>query len=222
MAVILHSSLTWETALSYMACAHGSIAAGNARHGRGAQCRLRDEPRGEADGQRLRVIGKGTGGLWCLYAAVFDSRIKSIISMRSLLSYRTLAQTDRYRYGANVFVPEILLSLDLPQVAAAMVDRPLALLSPLGAMQNPIDTSTAEATYEWTRAVYSSAGLSELFRIEVPSTDRETAANYLNIFEHFERVLSAHHGEEGGGRYCLASCERNLRRIAKYSDNPSL
>ena len=150
--------------------------------------------RAEADGQRLRVIGKGMGGLWCLYAAVLDSRIKSLISVRSLLSYRTLSQTDRYRYGANVLVPEILLSLDLPQVAAAMADRPLALLSPLGAMQNPVETSTAEATYDWTRAVYSSAGLSDLFRIEVPSADRETAANYLNILEHFERVLSEDHG----------------------------
>ncbi len=150
--------------------------------------------RPEADSQRLRVIGKGMGGLWCLYAAALDSRIRSLISVRSLLSYRTLGQTDRYTYGANVFVPEILLSLDLPEVAAAISTRPLALLSPVGAMQQPVEEYTAEETYQWTRSVYLAAGIPNHFYIKASSSDLETATTYLNLFDYPERIAGGHRG----------------------------
>ena len=55
---------------------------------------------------------------------------ESLICVRSLLSYRSLTEVDRYLYGADIFIPDVLLHFDLPQVAAAMASRPLALLLP--------------------------------------------------------------------------------------------
>ena len=46
----------------------------------------------EVKSRRVHVIGKGRAGLWCLYAAVLDERISSLICTGSLLSYRDLAQ----------------------------------------------------------------------------------------------------------------------------------
>ncbi len=49
--------------------------------------------RQDADGKNLHVIGKGMGGLWCLYAAALDPRIRSLISVQSLLSYRVFGRS---------------------------------------------------------------------------------------------------------------------------------
>jgi hypothetical protein len=129
------------------------------------------------------VIGKGMGGLWCLYAAALDPRIRSLISVQSLLSYQSLTQVDRYRYGANVFVPDVLLHFDLPQVAAAMTGRSLTLIQPKDAMKNTVGTEAAEEAYRWTRGSYEAAGAGKLFRIESEGTDLDTPAHYRSLIQ---------------------------------------
>jgi len=146
--------------------------------------------RADADAQHLRVIGKGMGGLWCLYAAALDPRIRALICVRSLISYRSLTQVDRYRYGADIFVPDVLLHLDLPQVAAAIAPRSLALLLPNDPMKNVVEASAAQEAYQWTQAVYASAGVPQHFRVETPGADLETPEHYLNLLEQFDRGKS--------------------------------
>lgn len=140
--------------------------------------------RPDADAGHLHVIGKGMGGLWCLYAAALDPRIRSLISVHSLLSYRALTQVDRYKYGADVFVPDVLLHFDLPQVAAAVTGRSLTLIQPLDAMKNPVEADTANQAYAWTSATYEAAGLRNLFRIETEEgQDLDTPEHYLSLIE---------------------------------------
>jgi cephalosporin-C deacetylase-like acetyl esterase len=136
-----------------------------------------------ADPKHLHVIGKGMGGLWCLYAAALDPRIRSLISVQSLLSYQSLTQVDRYRYGANVFVPDVLLHFDLPQVAAAMTGRSLTLIQPKDAMKNTVGTEAAEEAYRWTRGSYEAAGAGKLFRIESEGNDLDTPAHYRSLIQ---------------------------------------
>jgi pimeloyl-ACP methyl ester carboxylesterase len=136
-----------------------------------------------ADGRNLHLIGKGNAGLWCLYAAALDVRIRSLICVRSLISYRSLAQADRYLYGADVFVPEILLHLDLPQVAAAVAPRPLTLIEPADAMKKIVDSAQAEENYLWTRAAYEAAASDKHFRIEREGQGLSTADHYLSLLQ---------------------------------------
>lgn len=136
-----------------------------------------------ADDRNLHLIGKGNAGLWCLFAAALDPRITSLISVRSLLSYRTLAQADRYLYGADVFVPDILEHLDLPQVAAAVAPRPLTLIEPLDAMKRTADSARAEETYRWTRAAYETATAGKEFRIECDGRGLATAEHYVRLMQ---------------------------------------
>jgi cephalosporin-C deacetylase-like acetyl esterase len=147
--------------------------------------------RHEADARHVRVIGKGMGGLWCLYAAALDPRIRALICVRSLLSYRSLTQMDRYRYGANVFIPNVLLQLDLPQVAAAVAGRPLSLVLPADPMKNVVEPRAAQEAYSWTQAIYESAGLRNLFRLESRGTDLDTPQHYLELFRGW-RTLQNH------------------------------
>ncbi len=139
--------------------------------------------RKDADAKHLHVIGKGMGGLWCLYAAALDPRIRSLISVQSLLSYRSLTQVDRYRYGADVFVPDVLLHLDLPQVAATMAGRPLILIQPKDAMKNTVGTDAAKEAYTATRATYEAAGIGNFFRIETQGEGLDTPQHYLSLIQ---------------------------------------
>lgn len=144
--------------------------------------------RHDTDGKNLHVIGKGMAGLWCLYAAALDPRIRSLISVESLLSYRSLTQSDRYLYGADVFVPDVLLHFDLPQVAAAMADRPLTLIQPKDAMKNTVPANAAEEAYRWTRDTYAGAGAEKLFRIESGGDNLDTPQHYLSLIGNVDVV----------------------------------
>ena len=139
--------------------------------------------REDADGRNLHLIGKGNAGLWCLYAAALDQRIRSLICVRSLLSHRCLAQADRYLYSADVFVPEILLHLDLPQIAAAVAPRPLTLIEPVDAMKKTADPTQTEEEYRWARAAYQAAASDKSFRIECEGKGLVTADHYVSLLQ---------------------------------------
>jgi cephalosporin-C deacetylase-like acetyl esterase len=182
-----HQLFDVETALSYMAWLMDESLLGMRVHDvvRSVDYII---SRPDADKDHLHVIGTGRGGLWCLYAAVLDPRIRSLVSVRSLLSYRSLTQADRYLYGADVFIPNVLLQLDLPQIAAGMVGRPLALLLPTDAMMNVVDISKAQQAYEWTQAIYQAAGLPHFFRIESGGNEVDAAEHYVSLTRTFDRL----------------------------------
>jgi cephalosporin-C deacetylase-like acetyl esterase len=139
--------------------------------------------REHADDRNLHLIGKGNAGLWCLFAAALDPRIQSLICVRSLLSYQSLAQADRYLYGADVFVPDILQHLDLPQVAAAVAPRSLTLIEPVDAMKKTAASAQAEEVYRWTRAAYETSASSRTFRIECEGSGLSTAEHYVKLLQ---------------------------------------
>jgi len=133
--------------------------------------------------QRLHVIGKGRAGLWCLYAAALDDRIHSLMCVDSLLSYRSLTQVDRYLYGADIFVPQILQYLDLPQVAAAVSPRPLALIDPRNPMKERVSAPAADAEYRVTQDIYNLTGASSKFEIHCDETVGNTGDRYIRLLE---------------------------------------
>lgn len=136
-----------------------------------------------ADREHLNLIGKGRAGLWCLYAAALDNRIQSLICIYSLLSYRALVEADRYLYGGDVFVPEILLHLDLPQVAAAISPRPLTLIDPKDAMKKAVALAMAEGAYLQTRETYELSGAGKDFRIEYGGSNVNIADRYIQLLQ---------------------------------------
>ena len=103
--------------------------------------------RPDVDRAGLRVIGKGMGALWVLFAGALDPRVTRAVCDGGLLSYRTLASSDRYLHGASIMLPEVLKHFDLPQVAAAMAGRRLILLDPVDAMKSRVEPDTVRKTY---------------------------------------------------------------------------
>jgi len=139
--------------------------------------------RQDVDNRGLRAIGSGRGALWVLFAAALDARIRAAVCEGGLLSYKSLVNTDRYLYGADVFIPGVLLQLDLPQVAAAVADRPLGLLSPLDPTKRGAAIPEVWEAYEWTRQVYVGAQVPDRFRILRHEPERELAGQYLHALE---------------------------------------
>jgi cephalosporin-C deacetylase-like acetyl esterase len=103
--------------------------------------------RADVDRAGVRAIGRGMGALWVLFAAALDTRITRAVCDGGLLSYGTLASSDRYMYSASVFIPDVLKHFDLPQVAAAVGGRHVVMLDPVDAMKSRVDMATAKQVY---------------------------------------------------------------------------
>ncbi len=106
----------------------------------------------------LRVHGKGIGALWSMFAAALDPRIKTTIAEGGLLTYRTLAMSDRYVHGANVMVRDALLHFDLPRVAGALAGRTLVLAEPVDAMRRKVPVAEVETAYASAKKAFADAG----------------------------------------------------------------
>jgi cephalosporin-C deacetylase-like acetyl esterase len=165
-----------ETAMSYMAWFMDESVFG---------MRVLDVVRGvdylteRASTKQVRVVGKGAGALWAMYAAALDSRIDAAICDRCLLSYRTLTQSDRYLHNASIFVRDVLRHFDLPQVSAAIAPRQLLLIDPVDAMKRPAGLEAAHGTYEFTQQEYAKAGAAGRFRIVQRGPDADPVERFL-------------------------------------------
>jgi len=135
--------------------------------------------RSDVDPAGLQVIGRGTGALWSLYAAALDTRVKALVAHGGLLSYRALTGVDRYLAESSVFIRDVLTRFDLPQVAAAVADRPLTIIAPRSPMNQEVDATEARAAYQWTSAVYANLGVSASFRVVPKGWEMSLADQYL-------------------------------------------
>lgn len=137
--------------------------------------------RPDVDPSGVRLIGRGAGALWSLYAAALDTRVKVLVAHNGLLSYHALTGVDRYLTQSSLFIRDVFTRFDLPQVAAAVAWRPLAVLSPLGPMKEPVELGTARRAYRWTEQVYGNLGIGHRFRISPPSPESSLADQYLKL-----------------------------------------
>jgi dienelactone hydrolase len=139
------------------------------------------QSRPQVDVSRLVVIGSGMGALWGLYAAVRDPRIQSLIAEGGLLSYKSLAQSGRYKYGANIFVRGGLKYFDIPHIVAAISDRNVRLLSPLSPMKVPVPIAEARHAYQFTSDAYANVGAGDRFQIIDSDPRLDPAGRYAAL-----------------------------------------
>jgi cephalosporin-C deacetylase-like acetyl esterase len=134
----------------------------------------------------VRLIGKGRGALWSLFAAALDHRILAVVCEDGLLSYRSLTRVDRYLYSADIFVPSLLKHFDVPQVAACVADRPLTVLSSLDTMQRPVTAIESREAYQWTAKIYEVVGAGDRFHAGERCSGLSPADQYISFFDKLE------------------------------------
>jgi hypothetical protein len=79
-----------------------------------------------------------------------------------------------------VFVLDVLKHFDLPQVAAAIAGRNLAILAPVDAMKRPADIGVARKIYQAAEETFGRLGGG--FRLLAQTPDADPADQYLALF----------------------------------------
>ncbi|MFZ0517361.1 MAG: acetylxylan esterase [Acidobacteriaceae bacterium] len=85
--------------------------------------------RPDVDASQIRIMGVGSAGLVAIMAALLDRRVRSVLVDRTLANYMSILESASYSINLAYFVPRILRSFDLPQIAAAMSPRPCWILN---------------------------------------------------------------------------------------------
>lgn len=112
------------------------------RDGLSALAYLRARP--EVDIDRIVLTGRGVGGLVALHVAAIDCGVKGVVVWDSLISFQSLLEGDSYVWPADVFIPNVLLHYDLPELIGVL-PCDVAVLNPLDGAGNPLSPQTLEA-----------------------------------------------------------------------------
>jgi len=106
------------------------------------------------------VVGIGPAGPVVLHAALLDERglFKSVTLERSLVSWSDILRKKISRDQLGNVVPGVLQAYDLPDLAARLVPRRLAILAAVDAAGDPVSQSELEAAYAGCVKAYGPAG----------------------------------------------------------------
>ncbi len=104
--------------------------------------------RPDVDATQIRIAGVGSAGLAAMMAAVLEDRVHSVLLDRTLANYMSILQSDTYTTHLAWFVPGILRSFDLPQMAAAMSPRPCWILNGVDANGQVLSESSIRNQYK--------------------------------------------------------------------------
>jgi pimeloyl-ACP methyl ester carboxylesterase len=114
---------------------------------------------------RVRLAATGMGAPWALFAGAVDPRIASVSIQGGLVSYRIMTEHGRYMQATGQFIPGVLKSFDLPEVASLIAPRPLAILDPTDHRKIPVDPSVAKLIYSPTERAYKKLNASNDFKL---------------------------------------------------------
>jgi cephalosporin-C deacetylase-like acetyl esterase len=104
----------------------------------------------------FHLVGVGAAGPSALHAAALEPRVKQVTLAQSPLSWTAVVQTPiTYNQLTNV-VPGSLQAYDLPELAAALAPRPLAVRSPVDPAGKPVAQAVLDQVYGPCRAAYGS------------------------------------------------------------------
>jgi cephalosporin-C deacetylase-like acetyl esterase len=127
--------------------------------------------RQDVDPSRIAVVGRAAAAIPALFAALFDSRIKSLAVDGMLLSYDAVVNERIHQGMVDQIVPSALKYFDLPDVIAAIAPRRVAVF-------NGVNPLGREVTIGRLRREYSHAA------VEVAVRDREDQP-FVPLLERF-------------------------------------
>ncbi len=98
-------------------------------------------------GLPLRLVASGRLTVPALIAAALDPAIAGLYLAGSLLSYRSIVETEDYQAPFANFIPGILLHTDLPEIAASLAPRRISLAGTVNAAGHTLDVAAVRAVY---------------------------------------------------------------------------
>lgn len=104
--------------------------------------------------KEVHLVGVGVGGPIALHVAALDERVKEVEIEHSVVSWAAVARGTIARDQLSGVVPGVLESYDLPDLAAAIVPRPLTIRAALDPAGAPAPQEALEAEYAPATAAY--------------------------------------------------------------------
>jgi len=131
--------------------------------------------RQDIDPQRIAVAGRGSCGTHALYAAALDPQIAGVLADSSLVSWSELVQAKLYRWHFEDFLPSVLTSHDLPQLAGTLAPRPVWVFNALDAEKQLVGKREFRETYRWSLDAYDRAKADKKFYTGIYNDPAELA-----------------------------------------------
>jgi hypothetical protein len=82
-----------------------------------------------------------------LCAAFLAPQISRLYLAEHLISWRSLVETEIYRHPFANFIPNVLRSTDLPEIAAAIAPRKITMAGILDGAGQPVPALEAQRAY---------------------------------------------------------------------------
>lgn len=84
--------------------------------------------RDDVDSRRIGSLGHSLGGQESLFGAVFESRIKVVVSSCGFSTYKAILK-GKINHNMALYIPGILQHTDIPEIAAMIAPRPFLILA---------------------------------------------------------------------------------------------
>ncbi len=135
--------------------------------------------RPDVDASQIRVVGVGSSGLAAMMAASLDDRVRSVLVDRTLANYMSIVESESYSTHLAYFVPGILRSFDLPQIAAAMSPRSCWILNGVDANGQILSETSMRDQYARQTSGHSIANKDEHILVKPEGDPQESYLEWL-------------------------------------------
>jgi pimeloyl-ACP methyl ester carboxylesterase len=112
------------------------------------------------------LAGVGAGALVAAHAAVIEPRVKRLITVGGLLSYRSLLEDPLAVEPFSSFLPGVIGAYDVRDLYAAAAPRPVLVVNPADARRVPMERVAAREKLDWAGQVYETMGAAGSFSLE--------------------------------------------------------
>jgi cephalosporin-C deacetylase-like acetyl esterase len=129
--------------------------------------------RNDVDAGKLSALGCNTAAMSVLYAAVFDSRLRSIALDGMLLSYDAVVNNPIHRQIFEDIVPGALEDFDVPDLVAAIAPRSVWISNPRTPPGPPALTREFDETYKTAVEAYRVAGAPASIHLQISKRDSD-------------------------------------------------
>lgn len=133
--------------------------------------------RADVDQSQMRMLGTGSTGLAAQMASCLDTRIRSVLLDRTLVSYASIVGSHEYSLGFTWFLPGILKGFDLPDISAAISPRPCWIMNGVDAGGRVL--SEASVREDYRRRINESAPALKNLRF-LGEPQKEPQESYLS------------------------------------------
>lgn len=106
----------------------------------------------------VTVVGEGLGGLWALFAGLFDDRIGAVVTVGTLYSYEPLVASPLYEVRGYFFIPEAMRDFDLVELAGGRAGLRVTWVDPIDPLARPAEASAFDAANAWAAALAGMTG----------------------------------------------------------------